>query len=183
MGILSSITSVATGGMSTIYKYLAIGFIALGLAVGGYIYGVHMEGMKYKAQVAQLEAKYQKDETDLLGLQSVTNTKVVTQYVTKTVTIHDQVKQLQTQINDLHDDALLTAGWLRIADASASGDVSSTPSPTDGTPSTITAKQELGVVTANYGTCNQDSAELSALQDWLTQTQKNVATANKAVKK
>lgn len=131
MGILS----FATGGMSTVYKYLAIGGVALALAVGCYFYGRHDGTEAGKLAIAQLTAKYEKQLTDLLGVQTITNTKIITQVVTKIVTIHDNAnKGDQAAQNDTDDkNIILSPKWTCIHNAAVDG---SDPTLCDSLPST-----------------------------------------------
>jgi len=135
MGIISSITSLASGGMSTVYKYLAIGGVVLALLVGAFFYGKHFGDEDSKLAIANLTAKYEKQMTDLLGLQTVTNTKIVTQVVTKVVTIHDNKGKGDVAAHNDTDDAntVLSPKWTCIHNAAVD---SSDPTACDSLPST-----------------------------------------------
>lgn len=182
MSLISSVTSIFSGGMTTVYKYLAIGGLALSLAVGGYFYGSHVASAAGKLAIAKIQAADNAKITDLLGIQTITNDKIVTQVVTKTVHIHDQTKQIEQNILKLPDTEHLSFGWVRDYNASINYQVPSTASSTDDATSSVTADSALSTIVQNNGTCEATTEQLSALQAWIKQTQSNVVEANKTKK-
>jgi hypothetical protein len=64
----------------------------------------------------------------------------------------------------------LPAGFVRLHDAAARGDLPAPHGPAghpDDAPSAVTAADAATVIAGNYGNCNETAAELSALQDWV----------------
>ncbi|WP_443747253.1 hypothetical protein [Asticcacaulis solisilvae] len=64
----------------------------------------------------------------------------------------------------------LPAGFVRLHDAAARGDLPATGGPAaqpDDAPSAVTAADAAAVITGNYGSCSETAARLSALQDWV----------------
>lgn len=99
--------------------------------------------------------------------------KVVTQYVDRVRVIHDTTQTLQREIPSYVTPAtdrafLLPVGFVRLHDAAASG-VPALPAagPADATASDVAASTAASVITDNYGTCHENAAQLSALQDWI----------------
>jgi hypothetical protein len=181
--IVGSGLSAVTGGMSTVYKWLAIGGVLLALCVGCFFYGKHLGDLQSKVAIAAFEVKHQQELTDLLGMQIVTADKIVTQLVTKTKIIHDIGVNNENIANTIvPDHQFLSLGWLRTHDASAIGTTADPTSANDGTPSTTQANTALATVVDNYATCQANAAELSSLQQWINETNANIAKANKAHK-
>ncbi len=64
----------------------------------------------------------------------------------------------------------LPAGFVRVHDAAALGDLSQASGPAaqpDDAPSAVTAADAAGVIAGNYGSCSETATRLSALQDWV----------------
>ena len=175
-----SILSFATGGMSTVYKYAAIGGLALALAVGGFFYGLHVGNLQSKAAIATYADKRDKQDIDLLGLNTVTVNRIVTQTITQTKVIHDNAVQTSNiAITLVPDHELFSLGWVRTYNASTTGDVPSAADAADATPSSIEANAGLATITENNATCLLYKQRAEALMDWETSQQNNIATVNK----
>lgn len=179
MSIISSITSIASGGMSKVYKWLAILGVVLSIAVGSYFYGVHMESQKGKAEISAMKAKYEGEEADLLGLQTISTTRIVTQVVTKTVIIHDQANTINTLIPLVPDTQPLSVGWLSIYNASATGSEVDAASASDGSSSGTTASGALPTITNNNEVCRAQAVQLQGLIDYINAYNANVDEVNK----
>lgn len=180
MGIFSSITTLFSGGTAVIYKYLAIGGICLSLTVGGYFYGNHIGSMKSEVAIADYTSKHDQQVSDLLGIQTITNDKIVEKVVTKTVRIHDQgVTNEKLATDTVPDHQPLSNGWLYIHDIAAIGDDADATRASDGTSSGIAANQALVTIVNNYATCRQNKEELAGLQDWVKTTKANMDKVNK----
>lgn len=106
MGIISSITSLASGGMSTVYKYLAIGGIALGLAVGGFMYGEHVRGAMDSAAQLKQDVKQEKQVITITKIQTVVDTSAVDALQTKLDSANAKNAGLQKQLADLKSSNL-----------------------------------------------------------------------------
>jgi hypothetical protein len=179
MGILS----IATGGMSTVYKYLAIGGIVLALIVGAGWKGYSMGKATAAATINAYVAKRDAEDASLLGVDTKIADRIVTQYVTTTKVIHDVQTQTQTVIhNNVPDHELLSNGWLCAHNSSALGAVPSAACASDAAPSTVEANSALSTVSDNYATCRTNAAELTALQAFLNGQQSAIAAANKVKK-
>ena len=64
----------------------------------------------------------------------------------------------------------LPAGFVRVHDAAALGDLSQASGSAhqpDDSPSAVTAADAAAVIVENYGNCTETAARLSALQDWV----------------
>jgi hypothetical protein len=176
MGILT----IFSGGTSVLYKWLAIGGVALTLTVGGYLYGNHVGSMKSKLVIAQYTAKHDKDITDLLGIQTITNEKIVEKVVTKTIKIHDQgVSNENIAKTAVPDSQPLSNGWVYLHDIAAIGNDAESTRASDGTSSGVAANQALVTIVNNYATCRQIREEYIGLQDWVKQTKANLDKVNK----
>jgi hypothetical protein len=172
--------SLLTSVIPLPYRVLA-GVVLFGaLTIGCYAWGRHDGNLQSKVAIAQYTAKHDKQVSDLLGIQTITNTKIVEKVITKTVTIHDQgIQNAQIASTVVPDHQLLSVGWLYIHDIAAIGDTADATRASDGTSSGVTANQALVTVVNNYATCRQTAAELNGLQDWINQTNANITKANK----
>lgn len=165
---------------ATAYKIVAELGIVLALCVGSFFYGKHLGDLQSAAAISAYEAKYEKQISDLLGMQVITNDRIVTQVITKTKVIHDVgVSNENTANTIVPDHNFLSLGWVRTHDAAATGTAVDATSAADGTPSTTQANTALATVTTNYATCKANEEQLSSLQQWITETNANIASSNK----
>ncbi len=120
---------------ATAYKIIAEVGVVLALVIAAFFYGNHVGTVKGELKIAELTAKYERQLSDLLGIQSVTNTKIVTQTVTKIVTIHDNKNKGETAAHNDKDDAniILSPKWTCIHNAAVDG---TDPTLCDSLPST-----------------------------------------------
>lgn len=63
-------------------------------------------------------------------------------------------------------DPVLAAGWVRVHDAAA-GAISEAAARADDAAPAIASSTALRGVVGNYGTCNENAAQLIALQQWV----------------
>lgn len=108
---------------ATAYKIVAEVGVVLALLIAAFFYGNHVGTQKGDLAIANLTAKYEGQMTNLLGLQVVTGTKIVTQVVTKTVTIHDNQGKGDVAAHADVDDANITLSqkWTCIHNAAVNG--------------------------------------------------------------
>lgn len=183
MSIWTTFASVGTGGLSTVYKYAAIAAVVMVLIGIAGFKGYSLGSAKSKEVIAEYIAKHDQEVTDLLGMQIVTNNKILTQVITKTQIIHDHGVTNETIANTIvPDHQFLSLGWLRTHDSAAAGNAVDPTSAADGTPSTTQANTALSTVVDNYATCEVTRTELIGLQQWITETNANIAAANKKIK-
>lgn len=184
MSIVSDVTTVATGGLSTVYKWLAIGGVLLALCVGCYFYGHHVGAMSGQVALADYQAKHDQEVTELLGVNQATADRIVLQTQTQVKTIYVHDKAIQEQIPSLTDTEHLSFGWVRLYNnsLSPSGSVSSPTGGTDDAVEAIGAIDALKGITDNNTTCLTYKARVDAIVQFENEQQDNIAKANKAVK-
>lgn len=173
MSILSSVTSLATGGQSTLYKWGAIVGGILVIAIGSFFYGKHLGDLQSKEQIASYVDQRDKALLAIQALQNNTNVKVITKFVTRTQVIHDHNDQIQEDIKKLTDSMLLSDDWLRIYNDSIS-ELPDSTSEANGSATGIKATEALSGIANNNSICLSYKAQLEALQDWQRQTQANI---------
>lgn len=164
----------------TAYKIIAEVGVVLALVIAAFFYGNHYGTMKGDLKIAQLEATHQKQLTDLLGLQTITNEKIVTQVVTKVVKIHDQANTIQGVIPLVPDTQPLSLGWLCVYNAGATGSEVNATCAADGTSSGLSAAQALPTITNNDTQCRITTEKLRGLQQWVNDYNANVDKVNAA---
>jgi len=159
----------------TPYKILA----AVGIVVASYTTGYVKGKNTAKEIIAKFKMEYEQTILEIQKNQIKVDTKIVTQYRDRVVYLEKKNEQTQQVIQNIGGDVDLSNGWVHSHDASARGDVPDSTQGIDGTPSGVKANQALGVVADNYTEYAKISKQLIALQDWVTETQKNVEAANK----
>lgn len=164
----------------TAYKIVAEVGVVLILCISSFFYGKHVGDLQSEVALSAFEAKATQQITDLLGMQVVTGNKIVTQTITKTKIIHDVGASNENIANTVvPDHNFLSLGWVRTHDAAATGTAVDSTSAADATPSTTQANSALATVTTNYATCQANAEQLSALQQWINETNANITSVNK----
>lgn len=164
---------------ATAYKIIAEIGVVLALVIGAFFYGNHVGTQKGDLAIANLTAKYEKEEADLLGMQVITNEKIVTQVVTKVVKIHDQANTISGLIPLVPDIQPLSLGWVSVYNAGATGSEVNATTAANGASSGITAAGALPTITNNDTLCRAQAVELQGLQDWINAYNANVDAVNK----
>lgn len=127
---------------------------------------------------AQIQAKWDKAkaaqqaaDTKEANRQAVVTIETVTKYVDrvrvvkgKTETIIKEVPKYVTVKADA--DCIINTGFVRLHDAAAANTLPDGPRDTDAAPAPVTLSTVSETVSANYGACFQNAAQLDALQDW-----------------
>jgi len=174
MGILSSVTTLFSGGTSVLYKWGAIAGGILIVAVGSYFYGNHVGSMKSKVEIANYVDQRDKALIAIQALQGKTNVRVITKYVTRTQVIHDNQQHIQDDIKNVPDiNTVLSAGWLHVYNGSISELSGTTGTASDPTPA-IKATDALSGIAVNNATCLEYKARAEALIEYELQTQANM---------
>lgn len=114
---------------------------------------------KEKAEQAAITAKI---ETH----QAQESVKVVTKYVTKLIKVKDNASGYQQA--KLPDTCMLS-GSIRLLLDSAAANLPYSASDPYATGPSIEAAAAARHIAANYATCNENSEQLTALQDWVRQ--------------
>jgi hypothetical protein len=174
MSLISTITNLASGGTTVLYRYAAIAGAILALCVGSFSFGLHQGGLKSKAAIATYADERDKALLAVQALQNDTNIKVVTKYITRTQVIHDHAEQIHNDIDHLTDTAVLSLGWLQSYNDSL-GELPATPSGTSDPTPAIGAVTALSGIADNNATCLAYKARAEALMDYERQTQANIA--------
>ena len=182
MGILSFVNPL--NAISAPYRWL-IGIVILtGLILGGFFYGRYVGSLESKVAIAQYESKRSQLGENLEELHVHTVEKIVTEYVTKEVHIHDVgVDNHEIIIAKIPDHFFLSNGWVYAHDTSAAGETVESTAAANDTPSTFEASEALAGISDNYTTCNETRTTLISLQDWITSHNADITKANEEAKK
>lgn len=175
--VTGMVTGVATG--ASFYKYIAIAAV-VGSVIGSISYWSYEKGVhKSDAVIASYQLKLSQDETKLSQAVTAIQTQVITKYVTKTVTIHDNAKTNATVINSVVPGiSILSSGWISAHNAAAQGLIVDPTLAAVVIPSGVTESQALGVIADNYGTCLAIRENLIALQQLEIQVQQAINNIN-----
>lgn len=92
--ILGKVAGVASGGMSVVYKYLAIAGVVLAIAIGSYFYGHHVGTLAESNAILKQATKQQIKTITIEHTQTVIDTTAVTK-------LQKQVDQLSADKKDL----------------------------------------------------------------------------------
>jgi hypothetical protein len=161
------------------YNLIAGSVLFVAVIGGAFAYWKHSVATEVNKEIAAYVAKKTKDDQALEAIDVRTNIKIETQYVDRVKTITVQGKDnVQTIIQYVHDNELLSNGWVRDHDISAAGGSIGSPTSTDSSPSTFTAVDALTTVSNNYATCNIYKEQVIAWQNWFAETNANITKQN-----
>jgi hypothetical protein len=156
-------------------KIMAIIFIVLGAAGWGYMKGsAHAE-----VELANYQAKAEKQISILKTENTRISDNVTTEYVDRVQTIHDKETIYRDKIVTLGEGTNnLSSGWVELHDASARLADPDAMLASDRSPSGIMDNAALAVVLTNYSTCHANKQQLISLQSWITQNKVAIEKAN-----
>ena len=151
------------------YKIAAV---AAFLAVYGGI--CWFKGDSYGTQkLTEYQAAQMKEAVRIVTKQGEVTTQVVTKYVqvaAKTQATAQTIEKEVVKYETLKlDRTLLSVAAVRLHDSAAANAVPPAASPTDDSPSGVTAAAIVATCTANYATYFKVADELTGLQDWVRQ--------------
>jgi len=118
--------------------------------------------LKQKAEIAELKQK-----------EAEVSTKVVTKYIDKLTIVKENSNAISKYINT-NSDAMcqLPNSFSVLHDSAAKNELPDSTRVTDASASGIKLSQATAVIIDNYGICNQNSEQLKALQDWVSEQKK-----------
>ena len=156
-------------------KIMAIIFIVLGAAGWGYMKGsAHAE-----IELANYQAKAEKQISNLKTENTRISDNVVTEFVDRTNTIHDKEIVYRDRLVDLGEGQNnLSNGWVELHDAAAKLADPDAVLASDLSPSGIMDNAALAVVLTNYRVAHENKQQLISLQKWITDNQAAIAAAN-----
>lgn len=156
-------------------KIMAIIFIVLGAAGWGYMKGsAHAE-----IELANYQAKAEKQISDLKTQNAQISDNVVTEYVDRTNTIHDKEVIYRDRLVNLGEGSSnLSNGWIELHDASARLADPDAQLASDKSPSGVMDNAALAVVLSNYSVCHANKQQLISLQRWITDNKAAIDAAN-----
>ena len=156
-------------------KLMAILFIVLGAAGWGYMKGsAHAE-----IELANYQAKAEKQISNLKTENVKISDNVTTEYVDRTNTIHDKEIIYRDRLVGLGESQNnLSNGWVELHDAAARLANPDALLASAKSPSGIMDNSALAVVLTNYSVCHQNKQQLISLQSWITQNRAAIDKAN-----
>jgi hypothetical protein len=155
-------------------KIMAIIFIVLGAAGWGYMKGsAHAE-----IELANYQAKAEKQISDLKTENTKISDNVVTEYVDRVNTIHDKEIIYRTATTKMVPQHDMSNGWIELHDASARLANPDAILASDKSPSGIMDNSALAVVISNYAVCHENKQQLISLQKWIADNKTAIDAAN-----
>lgn len=155
-------------------KIMAIIFIVLGAAGWGYMKGsAHAE-----IELANYQAKAEKQISDLKTENARISDNVTTEFVDRVNTIHDKEVIYKDRIVNLGGQHNMSNGWIELHDASARLANPDANLASDKASSGIMDNSALAVVIGNYAICHQNKQQLISLQKWIRDNQAAIEAAN-----
>jgi len=156
-------------------KIMALIFIVLGAAGWGYMRGsAHAE-----VELANYQAKAEKQISELKTENTTISNKVTTEYVDRINTIHDKETIYRDRLVNLGESANnLSNGWVELHDAAAKLADPDAQLAGDKSPSGIMDNSALAVVMSNYARCHENKEQLVSLQKWITENKASVDKVN-----
>lgn len=156
-------------------KILAIVFIVLGAAGWGYMKGsAHAE-----IELANYQAKAEKQISELKTENTRISDNVTTEYVDRVNTIHDKEIVYRDRLVDLgKGQNNLSNGWVELHDAAARLADPDAVLASDLSPSGVMDNAALAVVLTNYRVAHENKQQLISLQRWITDNRAAIEAAN-----
>ena len=156
-------------------KILAIVFIVLGAAGWGYMKGsAHAE-----IELANYQAKAEKQISDLKTENARISDNVQVEYVDKVQTIYDKEIVYRDRLVGLGEGQNdLSKGWVELHDAAARLADPDAVLASDKSPSGVMDNAALAVVLTNYRVCHENKQQLISLQRWITDNRAAIEAAN-----
>jgi len=156
-------------------KIMAIIFIVLGAAGWGYMKGsAHAE-----VELANYQAKAEKQISDLKTENTRISDNVTTEYVDRVNTIHNKEVIYRDRLVDLGEGQNnLSNGWVELHDAAAKLADPDAVLASDLSPSGIMDNAALAVVLTNYRVAHENKQQLISLQKWITDNRAAIEAAN-----
>lgn len=155
-------------------KIMAIIFIVLGAAGWGYMKGsAHAE-----VELANYQAKAEKQISELKTQNQEISGRVTTEYVDRVNTIHDKETVYRDRLVDLGAGQNLSNGWIELHDAAAKLADPDAQLAGDKSPSGIMDNSALAVVMSNYARCHENKEQLVSLQKWITENKAAIDKVN-----
>jgi len=156
-------------------KIMAIIFIVLGAAGWGYMKGsAHAE-----VELANYQAKAEKQISDLKTENTRISDNVTTEYVDRVNTIHDKEVIYRDRLVELGEGKNnLSNGWVELHDAAAKLADPDAVLASDLSPSGIMDNAALAVVLTNYRVAHENKQQLISLQKWITDNRAAIEAAN-----
>ena len=154
---------------------MAILFLILGAAGWGYMKG----SAAAEIELANYQAKAEKQISELKTENAKISDNVTTQLVDRVNTIHDKETIYRDKLVNLGEgQSALTNGWVELHDAAAKLADPDAQLASDKSPSGIMDNAALAVVLSNYSRCHENKQQLIALQTWITDNKKAIEAAN-----
>lgn len=156
-------------------KIMALIFIVLGAAGWGYMKGsAHAE-----IELANYQAKAEKQISELKSENVKISDNIVTEYVDKVETIHQKETVYRDRLVNLGEGKNdLSNGWVELHDAAARLADPDAILASDKSPSGVMDNAALAVVLSNYSACHANKQQLISLQKWITDNQAAIEAAN-----
>jgi hypothetical protein len=156
-------------------KIMAIIFIVLGAAGWGYMKGsAHAE-----VELANYQAKAEKQISDLKTENTRISDNVTTEYVDRVNTIHDKEVIYRDRLVELGEGKNnLSNGWVELHDAAAKLADPDAVLASDLSPSGVMDNAALAVVLTNYRVAHENKQQLISLQKWITDNRAAIDAAN-----
>jgi hypothetical protein len=155
-------------------KIMAIIFIVLGAAGWGYMKGsAHAE-----IELANYQAKAEKQITELEKKNTEISGTVVTEYVDRVNTIHDKEIIYKTATAKMEPQHDMSNGWVELHDAAARLANPDAILASDKSPSGVMDNSALAVVISNYAIAHENKQQLISLQKWITDNKAAIDAAN-----
>ena len=156
-------------------KIMAIIFIVLGAAGWGYMKGsAHAE-----VELANYQAKAEKQISDLKTENTKISDNVTTEFVENTNTIREKEIIYRDKLVNLGPGtAEVSTGWVELHDAAARLADPDAMLASDKSPSGVMDNAALAVVLTNYRVCHANKQQLISLQRWITDNRTAIEAAN-----
>lgn len=145
--------------------YVVAAFVFVLAVTGAFGYGYHERGKQADAEISALKANADKAVAQAREQAAKVETKVVVEYRDRVVKIREVPPEVEHDVQIIRaTDCKLPAAFVRVYDASASGEDQSSAGVDDA--SEIPCADALEIARENNLRAAENAAKLKALQDW-----------------
>jgi hypothetical protein len=143
-------------------------------SIGVLLFSVYMIGGSANEESWQKKVLAQKAEiAELKQKEAEVTTKVVTKYIDRIQVVKEQGNEIIKYVTTDGDSKCeLPVSFSVLHDAAAKNELPDPARATDETTSEVKLSEATTTIVTNYGICNQNTEQLKALQDWVSEQKK-----------
>jgi hypothetical protein len=155
---------------------IAIGVLSLLLAAVGSSYVIgYNKGVNIAAvQIEKFKTSVERINANLAKVQTKTDVKIVTEYKDRIQYVDRVTTRTRTIVErSVPEQYKLSNGWIYAYNESVAGNEPDATKAADANASNVSDRSALLTISKNNGICISNEAQLTSLQNWIRETNKN----------